>query len=182
MPASTGGIYLSRLAAGLKRVKVEVGSDAETDSQNLAAVAKKGVGRFSRNPCPPAATIHMDQVAEMLTRYGLDPSQQAALVHGLTHRLAIIQGPPGCGKTFVGIRLVQLLLSMEPRPPLPILVLTYKNHALDEFLKGLLAFLSMEDMVRSGGRSQVQATSPQLRDRVLGDIAQPINTITVKIR
>ena len=156
MPASTGGTNLSRLAAGLKRVKVEVGSDAETDSQNLAAVAKKGVGRFSLNPCPPAATVHMDQVAEMLTRSGLDPSQQAALVHGLTHRLAIIQGPPGCGKTFVGIRLVQLLLSMEPRPPLPILVLTYKNHALDEFLKGLLAFLSMEDMVRIGGRSQVR--------------------------
>ena len=43
-------------------------------------------------------------------------SQQAALAHALTHRLAIIQGPPGCGKTYVGIQLVKLLLSMSPAP------------------------------------------------------------------
>jgi hypothetical protein len=84
----------------------------------------------------------------------LDPSQEEALVHALTHRLAIIQGPPGCGKTFVGIKLVQLILSMDTSPETPILVLTYKNHALDEFLKGLLGFLKVKDIVRIGGRSK----------------------------
>ncbi len=102
----------------------------------------------------PDASVELADIESMLGRSGLDPSQQAALAHTLTHRLAIIQGPPGCGKTYVGIRLVELLLSMSPRPRTPILVLTYKNHALDEFLKGILPFVNIADMVRIGGRSR----------------------------
>ena len=100
------------------------------------------------------ATVEVSEIEDMLSRSSLDPSQQAALAHALTHRLAIIQGPPGCGKTYVGIQLVKLLLSMSPAPRTPILVLTYKNHALDEFLKGLLEFVGLEGIVRVGGRSQ----------------------------
>ena len=114
------------------------------------------IGRFESNPKEATASVEIAMVGEMLASYGLDPGQQAALVHALTSRLAIIQGPPGCGKTFVGLNLVKLLLSMEPRPPTPILVLTYKNHALDEFLKGLLSFLNIRDIVRIGGGSQVK--------------------------
>ena len=73
----------------------------------------------------------------------LDASQVRALHHVLTNRLAIVQGPPGTGKTFIGVRLVRLLLSMKAHDgtPLcngPILVLTYKNHALDDFLMDCL--------------------------------------------
>jgi hypothetical protein len=96
----------------------------------------------------------------MLSSTGLDLSQQEALVHAMTHRLAIIQGPPGCGKTFVGIKLIQIMLSINPRPKTPILVLTYKNHALDEFLKGLLSFIDIYDIVRIGGRSREAALDP----------------------
>ena len=72
----------------------------------------------------------------------------------------MVQGPPGCGKTFVGVRVAQLLLSMtragaqpgymnddnmelefmpdntssQPHAG-PILVVTYKNVALDDFLR-----------------------------------------------
>ena len=84
----------------------------------------------------------------------LDSSQKKALISGLSERLSIIQGPPGCGKTFIGIKLVQMILSMKPRPKLPILVLTYKNHALDEFLKDALKFLSKDEIARIGGRSK----------------------------
>jgi len=103
---------------------------------------------------PAVPSVAMADREAMLARSGLDPSQQVALDHALTHRLAIIQGPPGCGKTFIGIKLVALLLSMSPSPRTPILVLTYKNHALDEFLKGLLGFLQLGDIVRIGGRSR----------------------------
>ena len=63
-------------------------------------------------------------------------------------------GPPGCGKTFIGVKIVQLLLSLIPKLKKPILLLTYKNHALDEFLKDMLKFCHKDDLVRVGGRSK----------------------------
>jgi superfamily II DNA or RNA helicase len=54
----------------------------------------------------------------------------------MTNRLAIVQGPPGTGKTFIGVKLVQAFLAT--RTQTPILVVTFKNHALDEFLKHLV--------------------------------------------
>ncbi len=74
---------------------------------------------------------------------GLDESQLEALKLALRNELALIQGPPGTGKTFIGYKLVQILLdnrnlwlekySGESRP---ILVVCYTNHALDQFLEG----------------------------------------------
>jgi hypothetical protein len=84
----------------------------------------------------------------------LNSSQQETLLAALTRRLAIIQGPLGCGKTFIGIELVKLLLSLKPCPRLPILLLTYKNHALDEFLEESLSFLTGNEVARVGGRSK----------------------------
>ena len=95
----------------------------------------------------------------------LDISQEGAIKQALMRRVAIIQGPPGTGKTFIGIKLVQLLLSMNCIPDRPILVLTYKNHALDEFLKGLLQ-AGINEIIRVGGRSQ----DPALQDRNLNEV------------
>ncbi len=82
----------------------------------------------------------------------LDASQTMAIRRSLQHNIAIIQGPPGTGKTFLGIKLLQLLLSMSTCPNTPILVLTYKNHALDEFLKDIVTHFP-DEVVRVGGRS-----------------------------
>jgi helicase required for RNAi-mediated heterochromatin assembly 1 len=56
----------------------------------------------------------------------------------LTRRLALVQGPPGTGKTFVGLQTVKLLLE---NLPYPIIISCQTNHALDQFLEGLLFFL-----------------------------------------
>ena len=66
----------------------------------------------------------------------------------------LLLGPPGCGKTFIGVKIVQLLLSLSPKLETPILLLTYKNHALDEFLKQMLTFCRKNELVRIGGRSK----------------------------
>ena len=72
----------------------------------------------------------------------------------LTNNLfPFFKGPPGCGKTFIGVKIVQLLLSLTPKLDKPILLMTYKNHALDEFLKQTLKFCKKNDLVRIGGRS-----------------------------
>ncbi|XP_078352981.1 NFX1-type zinc finger-containing protein 1-like isoform X1 [Oculina patagonica] len=77
----------------------------------------------------------------------LDETQLAAVELALKNRLVLIQGPPGTGKSFVGVALVRLLLSMNvPQNHGPILVVTYKNHALDNFLKDCLAKVSSPDV------------------------------------
>ena len=99
-------------------------------------------------------SLTIEALEGIVDKSTLDKSQQEALVSSLRSPLAIIQGPPGCGKTFIGTTLVKILLSLQPQPQLPILLLTYKNHALDEFLKDALSFLSPTDIARIGGRSK----------------------------
>ncbi len=76
----------------------------------------------------------------------LDKSQIDALYNGLTQELSVIQGPPGTGKTYIGLKLVETLLKNEKlwnskkifKCKSPILVMCYTNHALDQFLEGIL--------------------------------------------
>ncbi|NXP31996.1 ZNFX1 protein, partial [Leiothrix lutea] len=87
----------------------------------------------------------------------LDESQMQALNLALTKELAIIQGPPGTGKTYVGLKIVQALLTNDhvwqtTHQKRPILIVCYTNHALDQFLEGILSF-KKNGIVRVGGRS-----------------------------
>ncbi|NXS19834.1 ZNFX1 protein, partial [Mystacornis crossleyi] len=91
----------------------------------------------------------------------LDESQMQALKLALTKELAIIQGPPGTGKTYVGLKIVQALLTNErvwqsAYWKCPILIVCYTNHALDQFLEGILSFQGY-GIVRIGGRSSSAA-------------------------
>uniref|UniRef100_A0A8C5L5Q0 Zinc finger, NFX1-type containing 1 n=1 Tax=Jaculus jaculus TaxID=51337 RepID=A0A8C5L5Q0_JACJA len=88
----------------------------------------------------------------------LDDSQMEALQFALTRELAIIQGPPGTGKTYVGLKIVQALLTNKSvwqvnNQKFPILVVCYTNHALDQFLEGIYRSLHGVGIVRVGGRS-----------------------------
>ena len=56
---------------------------------------------------------------------------------GLTQSLALIQGPPGTGKTHLGLQLMRVLWRNLP-PGTPVLCVCYTNHALDQFLEGVL--------------------------------------------
>ncbi|KAL4424087.1 hypothetical protein ABPG75_001388 [Micractinium tetrahymenae] len=76
----------------------------------------------------------------------LDDAQIAALQAALTKSVALIQGPPGTGKTYLGTRI------LEDRAP-PILCVCLTNHALDQFLEGLLD-AGIDSIIRVGGRSR----------------------------
>ena len=93
----------------------------------------------------------------------LDSSQCAAMQHILRNQISIIQGPPGCGKTFVGTKFVELIASRQPQLDRPILLLTYKNHALDEFLMKVMKFIPKKQICRIGGRSK----EPRIEDITL---------------
>ena len=102
----------------------------------------------------------------------LDQSQLNAIKMALTQEIAVIQGPPGTGKTYIGYKIVQTLLQnrnvWDPERTSPILVMCFTNHALDQFLEGLLECDIADDdeiefeyrssskpnIVRVGGRSK----------------------------
>jgi AAA domain len=87
-------------------------------------------------------------------RLGLDCSQYAALQSALTKELAVIQGPPGTGKTFMALKIAEILIHNKRRLGInkPILVVSLTNHALDQFLVGMLKFTKR--LVRIGGQSK----------------------------
>ena len=77
---------------------------------------------------------------------GFNESQMRAFKLALTKEFAVIQGPPGTGKTFVGLKISQALLANssiwnDSGKKSPILMVSYTNHALDQFLEGLLPML-----------------------------------------
>jgi len=85
--------------------------------------------------------------AHDLRRYrdslGFNASQLRAFQLALTKKFAIIQGPPGTGKTYVGLKIARVLLDTaslweDEEDRSPILMVSYTNHALDQFLEGLL--------------------------------------------
>uniref|UniRef100_A0A2C9K677 NFX1-type zinc finger-containing protein 1 n=1 Tax=Biomphalaria glabrata TaxID=6526 RepID=A0A2C9K677_BIOGL len=88
----------------------------------------------------------------------LNESQKRAAMLALTKEVAVIQGPPGTGKTYVGLKVVETLLKNKKVEfktsglsfDSPILVVCYTNHALDQFLDGIVKFCP-ESITRIGG-------------------------------
>ncbi|XP_076097023.1 NFX1-type zinc finger-containing protein 1-like [Mytilus galloprovincialis] len=99
----------------------------------------------------------------------LDISQLRALETALSKELAVIQGPPGTGKTYIGHKIIKSLLhnrhiwNTDPdtgaEDNRPILVVCYTNHALDQFLEGIVECYS-GDVLRLGSRSSSEIMKP----------------------
>nr|XP_026689972.1 NFX1-type zinc finger-containing protein 1-like isoform X1 [Ciona intestinalis] len=117
------------------------------------------VNVLNHSQWPTAAKLHLDE------------SQKFALQTAITKEIALIQGPPGTGKTYVGLKMMQLLLAnCEPSViskeiKNPILVVCYTNHALDQFLEGIAKF-HPEGIVRVGGRCKTES----LKKYMLGEL------------
>ena len=87
-------------------------------------------------------------------------------VNQLDHELIAL----GAGKTYVGVKVVQALVAnassqlsrFSPSGGLyagPIMLVTMTNHALDQFLEGLLK-AGISKLIRVGGRSKSQMLEP----------------------
>lgn len=86
---------------------------------------------------------------------GLDQTQYQAYIKALFRKFVIIQGPPGTGKTHIGLKIASTILHncyLNRNDFKPILVVCYTNHALDQFLQGLLNVTNR--LVRVGGQSK----------------------------
>ncbi|KAL3794308.1 hypothetical protein HJC23_012433 [Cyclotella cryptica] len=101
----------------------------------------------------------------------LDMFQKEAFVNVANHTFSLIQGPPGCGKSYVGSRLGQVLLSQYKR----ILVATSKNHSLDELLIDISRILDAEgpsNIVRVGNEKKI---ATELKPHSLPALLSAIN-------
>ncbi|CAG8485482.1 12101_t:CDS:10 [Funneliformis mosseae] len=103
-----------------------------------------------------ANTRGYDEVAKRINEYSrLDETQAKALIGALTREIALIEGPPGTGKTVVGVEIMKVLLAKENRKNKlgPILTICFTNHALDQFLEHLLD-ANIKKIVRLGSRTK----------------------------
>lgn len=101
----------------------------------------------------------LQQLLQTTKQTNLDPSQVKALVHGLKYQTCQIQGPPGTGKSFVGALLAKVLLDHTTEK---ILVMSYTNHALDQFAEDLLDIGISDSMIVRLGSKSTNRTEPLL--------------------
>lgn len=93
----------------------------------------------------------------------LDQAQADSLLTGLQKRVSLIQGPPGTGKSFIGALIAKILHDHSKET---ILILTYTNHALDQFLEDIKqAGIPASSIVRLGSKSNDNNRALTLRQQ-----------------
>ncbi|PKC17959.1 P-loop containing nucleoside triphosphate hydrolase protein [Rhizophagus irregularis] len=122
------------------------------------------------------ANEHENVVKELVNGSSLDDTQAKALVSSLSKEIALIEGPPGTGKTVVGIEIMKVLLAEENRSVnlTPILVICFTNHALDQFLEHLIDKAGIDNIVRLGGRSKSDKIAPFSLEEVVKNREKPV--------
>ncbi|EWC45321.1 hypothetical protein DRE_00720 [Drechslerella stenobrocha 248] len=169
--------------------------------------ASPGEAGHTYAPLSQRLTFSMSQNPEsMINAWAqgspLDHGQAKAMVSAFSHEISLTQGPPGCGKSYVGVKMVVGLLANKASLGLgPILCICYTNHALDQFLNELLKS-GVSNIARIGSPSPMahinalafdtyrkvhQVKIPYLSRRItatttiLEDLQREINEICVRI-
>ncbi|KAF9952376.1 hypothetical protein BGZ72_006326 [Mortierella alpina] len=107
--------------------------------------------RYHLNVRDPLSRL--EAVAALRAYSTCDDTQAQALVDSLCREVSLIRGPPGTGKTKIGIDLMRVLTYNAKRMQWgPILCICYSDHALDQFLVQLLD-QGIDRMVRIGSGS-----------------------------
>ncbi|RZC41795.1 NFX1-type zinc finger-containing protein 1-like, partial [Asbolus verrucosus] len=104
----------------------------------------------SKTPPPKYLKLRNFSIAHS----NLNEAQNRALKASLSEEFVVIQGPPGTGKTFLGLKIAETLIRNHNiwYKETPMLVISHKNHALDQFLEGLIPITKR--IVRVGGQSK----------------------------
>lgn len=93
----------------------------------------------------------------------LDQAQANSLLIGLEKRVSLIQGPPGTGKSFSGALIAKILHDHTNET---ILILTYTNHAQDQFLEDIQkAGIPANSIVRLGSKSNANTRALTIREQ-----------------
>lgn len=144
----------------------------QDDKSKEAGVERARMCQIVSDNWPSAQELHLDE------------SQYRALQFALTKEFVLIQGPPGTGKTHVGLMIAKTLLHNKHlwmneqkineynlqdkicekeekinEPSSAMLIVCYTNHALDQFIEGVVNLLDPKNikqweskLVRVGSR------------------------------
>lgn len=141
----------------------------ELPLQDSVLNPSESVDDFTPDPSLQVVVKRLSSISDTMTihlrlsiedkKFNLDYSQQQSLCNALGQKVSVIQGPPGTGKSFIGALAAHFIVK---KTNLKILVITYTNHALDQFLEDLLDLgIGEHQMVRLGSKSTAR-TSPFL--------------------
>lgn len=117
--------------------------DEEPGDPIRKALGRTDIELFTK--LPAHVKLHItEQIISLVRDATLDRTQLAAFEAGLSSSLHCTQGPPGTGKSYLGVIFIRALDiiregALEAGLAVgPIVVLSYKNHSLDEILMDLL--------------------------------------------
>ena len=121
-----------------------------------------------------------EDLVVLLKETTLDEGQLRSFIDGLKSPVHLTQGPPGTGKSYLGVVMVRALMIVrkfwvkvdESVGTPPILVLSYKNHAIDEFLIDLIKaerrLNQSSGLIRIGGGASLDQRLGAFSERTLG--------------
>lgn len=158
--------FVGPLAMSFPIVSTLVSAEAAANASTNGGWKPKKPGDFVSYIPPQCELSFLELIDNVNDRFVLDEGQREAMRCLPTSDILLLQGPPGTGKSFIGCRIVEVYIrykqllssgdilrtidvdklsstSVKDMFPTvgPIVIITYKNHALDEFLT---------DMLRSG--------------------------------
>ncbi|OLP77490.1 NFX1-type zinc finger-containing protein 1 [Symbiodinium microadriaticum] len=160
--------------------------DASADLSNYRLLVASMVEESS---LPPIMAVRRDPVLSekmcedlvaLLKEATLDEGQLRSFIDGLKSPVHLTQGPPGTGKSYLGVVMVRALMIVrkfwvkvdESVGTPPILVLSYKNHAIDEFLLDLIKADSRlgrgTGLIRIGGGASLDQRLVAFSEKTLG--------------
>ena len=153
--------------------ELESGSESDDEVADLIdfIIGESKLGPIMAIRRDEQQTIQLKQdLKQLVKKKTLDREQLKSFIESLIEPVHLTQGPPGTGKSYLGVVIVQALIKIrnawmavcpsvgEP----PILVLSYKNHAIDEFLVDLVKSEGNVSLVRIGGSCNDPNLKPYL--------------------
>ncbi|OTA58433.1 P-loop containing nucleoside triphosphate hydrolase protein [Hypoxylon sp. EC38] len=138
-----------------RKTDIELGHDILVHSKDSKESAIKPVSVIEA--LEASSGSNLQPLLQTTKAINLDPSQVTALIYGLKYQTCQIQGPPGTGKSLVGAILTKILLDNTEET---MLVLSYTNHALDQFAEDLLDIGIPPDFIVRLGSKSTDRTEP----------------------
>lgn len=135
----------------------DAGGYDEADRMIRQALETTEIDIISRLQIAQKETLKI-QIAKLAREYTLDGTQLRAFAGALKSSLHCVQGPPGTGKSHLGVVLIKALDLVRTAASCngvevgPIIVLSYKNHALDEILMDVLKNTGSQGYGRGWGQ------------------------------
>ena len=123
----------------------------------LLAINNSEITFLNRLPVPQRALL-ANQICALPPVRSLYGTQLEAFASALATSIHCTQGPPGTGKSYIGVCLVLALDIIRSAAQKagqavgPVVILSYKNHALDEFLDDVVkaSHFSQGQLIRAG--------------------------------